>query len=185
MTSDHSNTNQQFLVEDYNLNIQDDPNNEVHNLSNPCYYSLEQLEDYVNTDPPNNFSLMHVNIRSLYKNVDQLKSCLSQLNKNISVIGLSETWLKDTSCKNYLDIPGFNLETNKRNERVGGGVALYIVSNLCYTHRPDLKSNYKSLESIFVEIIPSGKQKNIIVGVIYKPPNVNLNDFAVSFRTIM
>ena len=40
-----------------------------------------------------NFSIMHLNARSLLKDLDQLNLMLGSLKKSFSVIGISETWL--------------------------------------------------------------------------------------------
>ena len=51
-----------------------------------------------------NFNLLNVNIRSLSKNFDSLKACIKKTNKEFSVIGISETHLKDKP-NDYLNIP--------------------------------------------------------------------------------
>ena len=43
--------------------------------------------------------------------------------------------------------------------------------------RPDLCfENKKCAESLFVEVIRP-KEKNIVLGVVYRPPKINLRDF--------
>ena len=46
-----------------------------------------------------NFSIIHLNDRSLLKNLDQLNSMLRSLKKPFSVIGISETWLTDCTAE--------------------------------------------------------------------------------------
>ena len=62
-------------------------------------------------------------------------------------------------------------------EANAGGTLIYIRNHLSYKTRNDLKI-YKSfeLESTFVEIC-NPKKTNIIVGCIYKHPNMNINEF--------
>ena len=59
---------------------------------------------------------------------------------------------------------------------MGGGVALYISSDLHYKVRLDLLHSSDSFESIFIEV-ENHNNKNIIVGVIYRPPSASFNDF--------
>ena len=42
-----------------------------------------------------NLNLLNVNIRSLSKNFDRLKECMKCLNREFSIIGISESHLKD------------------------------------------------------------------------------------------
>ena len=60
-----------------------------------------------------NFNLLNVNIRSLSKNFDSLKACIKETNKEFSVIGISETHLKDKPYDN-LNIPGCSIEYANR-----------------------------------------------------------------------
>ena len=121
------------------------------------------------------FSLLHLNIRSLQRNVDRLTDLLANLDLQFSVIGISETWLSESS--HSVDIDGFNFIQKNRPNRPGGGVGLYISSDLKFKFRADLSfDDIDVAESLFIEIVrPLGK--NIVVGVIYRPPNQNVNEF--------
>ena len=121
---------------------------------------------------------MHLNIRSLPKHFDDLISLLHSLNHNFSVIGLSETWLRSNSCMNQFNLSGYILLSQNRVDKIGGGVALYISSDIHYIPRPDLDRIGKGcFESMFVEIISPNHTKNIFVGVLYKAPAVNFENF--------
>ena len=62
-------------------------------------------------------------------------------------------------------------------ESTAGGTLLYMASNLSYKPRPDLNV-YKAnqLESTFVDII-NPKKSNIVIGCLYKHPNMDVLDF--------
>ena len=62
-----------------------------------------------------------------------------------------------------------------------GWTLTYIDQNVKYKIREDLKL-YKSeeIESIFLEIIKNN-QKNVIVGCIYKHPDVAIQEFTNDF----
>ena len=165
------------------MNIEDDgidANTPFYLSSNSQYYSTEQFPKPVNN---NLISLLHVNIRSLPKNVDQLEVFLQSINQQFSVIALSETWLK-TVPHSYYSLPGYELIVNNRTgNKAGGGVALYVSRDLDVIPREDLNLSDDSLESLFIEItVP--KSKNIIAGVMYKAPSVVHSEFLTSFQMV-
>ena len=66
----------------------------------------------------------------------------------------------------------------------GGGVGLYLTKQLRFKTRADLNLNNETAESLFIEIVnPRGK--NIIVGVIYRPPNMDVNLFIHNFDELL
>ena len=117
-----------------------------------------------------NVYMLNANIRSLYSK--------SESDMNFNIIGLVETWLKDRPHE-YFEIDGYSLElTNRQNKRGGGGVCLYVDENINYKARNDLNEikHPEYTESLFIEIEQS-KSKNIIVGVIYRPPDQDIKEF--------
>ena len=114
----------------------------------------------------NNFSLLHINSRSINKNVDSVEICLSSLNRfSFSVIGISETWLKSNS-PDIFNIPNYHMIHVDRKKGRGGGVAMYINFNLKYKIRKDIYID--GIENLFIEIY-NKSGKNIIVGTLYRP----------------
>ena len=109
------------------------------------------------------------------------------LNHNFSVIGLCETWLNVKSQINSLNIPGYTLLTGNRDDRVGGGFALYISNNLQYISRPDLNDTGDNpFECFFVvEFITPHNKKNIITGVVYKAPDADFNIFITCSKNLL
>ena len=85
-----------------------DPDINFNAVETPCDYFIEnqfnemlRRENYSDAD----FSFLHLNIRSLPHNLVKLTDYLSCLNIKFSVIGISETWLNDSS--HSVDISGF------------------------------------------------------------------------------
>ena len=75
-------------------------------------------------------------MRSLSRNYANLTSFLARVDTKFSVIGITETWLQNDghSCS----IEGYNFVHNHRQHRTGGGVGIYLDSNLQYKSRNDL-----------------------------------------------
>ena len=84
-------------------------------------------------------------------------------------------------------IDGYNAVNNFRINRCGGCVSVLIRDDIEYFERPDLNMLTANAETVFVEIDKSnvGKSSNIIVGVIYRPPDTNINVFTELLETIM
>ena len=73
---------------------------------------------------------------------------------------------------------------NNRSKKSGGGVALYLSNCFEFTVLYELNFMNEFIESLFVEIsIP--QSKNIIVGIIYRPPNSNSNDVLSCLTTLL
>ena len=127
------------------------------------------------TTVSDSFSLLHLNIPSLQCNANKLTDLLSNVNLKFSLVGISETWLNDSSSS--VDINGYSFLHKSRENRSGGGVGLYVSSNSNFKFRCDLDFSLpKVAESLCIEIVkPQGK--NIVTGVIYRPPNQNVDEF--------
>ena len=75
-----------------------------------------------------NFFLCHLNIRSIRKKLGSLEFTLENLQHELSLIGITETWLKDDDCDLFA-IQGYNAVEKHIQNRSGGGVALFIKDN--------------------------------------------------------
>ena len=64
------------------------------NNSNSEYLTCSQLRAKSNRRMREPFTFFHTNIRSINKNHDELFLLLRELNIDIQIIGLTETWLK-------------------------------------------------------------------------------------------
>ena len=49
-------------------------------------------------------SLLHLNIRSLYRNLDSLITLLKNVELRFSFIGITETWLRDSSLHTDISV---------------------------------------------------------------------------------
>ena len=96
-----------------------------------------------------NFSIFHLNIRSVISHFRELLGYLDTLDITFKVIGLSETAINETSIR--YDIPRYNCEIDFRSARNGGGVSLYILDTLQYKLRNDLQLGGE-VNSVFIEI---------------------------------
>lgn len=110
-------------------------------------------------------TILHVNIRSLPKNFDNLQVLVEKLKPQILL--LSETWL-DSSLSSSYKLTGYRLEISSQSETRGKGAAVYIVDCLPYSRRNDLESSISAFQSVFIEI---KGLKSIILGSFYRSPS--------------
>ena len=108
----------------------------------------------------------------MIKHYDEL--LLYMQNKLFDIITLNETRLDSSVLNGEIEIPGYDIVRRDRN-RSGGGVAMYIRSNIPYTIRKDLFPD--NLELICVEI-KKFKSKSQLITTWYRPPNSSVELFS-------
>ena len=119
-----------------------------------------------------------MNIRSLPRHLHEFEAYLHCLAFDCTVIALSETWFTDSTAEIY-GLTGYHHDIQYRKDRKGGGVSLLIKENIEYVTRNDLAEFNSHIESLFIEL-PACQfdlNKCIIVGVIYRPPDTDVNVF--------
>ena len=150
----------------------------TNNMSNMTHYYNDQSfrNKYGNN---RNLSMLHINIRSIPDHFLELTTLLNNLDIELKIIAISETWIKPFHI-NY-NIPNYNMEQEFRPNKRGGGVCLYLHNTVQYRLRNDLKiGNYpESINSIFIEIDKSstGTKHNLLISCVYRPPWVKLDQF--------
>ena len=155
------------------------------NTSEKSLYLPEEFNNHVDhlslNESTNIFSCIHMNCRSIGKNIDSVTSLLSALNIQFSAIGVSETWLRpgDSMC----NIDSYDFIGNGRERRRGGGVGIFIRKDLDFIHRSELDINTEFIESLFVEIKSS--HKNTIFSAIYRPPGCSVQYFLESLNQVL
>ena len=120
------------------------------------------------------------------KNLKSISALLSESEINFNLIAITETKLQvigpsDIIPENddnlsVLQIPGFNFQHTPTILSFGGA-GLYISQKIDFKRRHDFEFKIDSCETCFVELISQERQKNIIVGVIYRHPHNNFGDF--------
>lgn len=151
-----------------------DDNNIVGNYTESKYFSVKQTGLCFKIPDHKGFSILHSNIRSLSKNLTLLNDLLLSLAEIPSIIAISETKLNESSQAN-IDIPGY-VFLGSNSKTAAGGVGFYIAKSIDFTRRPDLEMSPEGIESCWIEITRE-KQKNIIIGCVYRYPSNNREHF--------
>ena len=97
---------------------------------------------------------MHLNIRSIPKNIDKLSNYLTLLELQFSIIALSETWLHNETSE-IDELPEYRSIHLTRPSRKG--VSMYIHRSYDYVERPDINIDTEHRECLFVEVSLSSR----------------------------
>ena len=108
-----------------------------------------------------------VNARSLRNKFTDLET--HAFVDDYDIIGITESWL-DTKQRDFLaeySLPGYTIFSSERNGRMGGGVLLYIKTNLNPVLTP--KPLIDNIDAIYVQL-RNESQQTMTLGLIYRPP---------------
>ncbi len=108
--------------------------------------------------------VMHININGLREKRDILLTEAQEYD----IVAVTETKLDSDVDPSKITMPGFHDPVRKdRTEDGGGGIVVYLKTDLIGTRRSDLECD--DLESIWLDI-RAGNNK-FTLGTIYRPPN--------------
>lgn len=98
-----------------------------------------------------------------------------------NIIAILETNLSDNNPLN-VSIPGYSfLGVNSKTS--AGGVGLYVSENINFKRRNDLDLHLlEGLENCWIEI-ERVKQKNVVIGCIYRHPSQNRECFHLAMKS--
>ena len=149
-----------------------DPDLNYFNVGNQCnFYSSDSFND-IDFDI-NSFNIVHLNVRSCNKNLDELMLNLKNFNMHFSIVVLTETWLN--SLSDWIDLPGFNAFHSIREGRPGGGVTIMVRSYLSVECVPAFTLVSDCHESICIDVTVGGRAITILG--TYCPPGASLEIF--------
>ncbi|KAJ8680484.1 hypothetical protein QAD02_016271 [Eretmocerus hayati] len=120
--------------------------------------------------------ILHVNIRSLRKNVDNLQMLLAQLQRKPILLVCTEIWTADDTLLH--EIPGYNLYINNSKLNKADGVAVYVMENVNHS------ISYEHLEyTCVIDVdIELGKNKELQVSALYRSHDFPKNIFVESLK---
>ena len=115
-----------------------------------------------------------MNITSLPNHIDELRVLLAD--KPIDVLSINETRLDDLVADCDVYISGYEIVRRDRsiNRRFGGGVCLYIRTNINYSLHSNLSID--QLENLSVEICKPNS-KPFLISTWHRPPNSTVEIF--------
>ena len=143
---------------------------------------LYHAKKYRNTNP-RNCIIGHLNINSIRNKFDAVECILSE--GLADIFAISETKLDDSFPLSQFSVTDFSIHRKDRN-RHGGGIMLYVRSNIPHRRRIDLEPEpikCCGTEMMIIETRLYKTEKWFIV-VLYKPPKVNDKIFELLFSDL-
>ena len=109
--------NSQNILSDENNDPDINFFNQKSEAVNLSYYNVDKFNSSSQNLLKNSFSVLHINIRIMNKNVEKVREYLSHVKGNFSIIGLPGTWCSDDKAdKNSLwQLPNYTAIHQIRN----------------------------------------------------------------------
>ena len=141
----------------------------------------------LNSSLPCNFNdsklfLLHLKLRSLRKNYDNLIEFLTNVPLRPHIISLTETKIKDKTLVNITILGYTYLHVNSVSN--AGGVGVYV-SDLLQFKKLSFEAFFSGSESIGINLTYPGTDINYVVGTVYRHPNSNAYDFMEFLNDIL
>ena len=138
----------------------------------------DQINDIATLGKEKGFKLIHVNVRSLTKKIDQVRLTVS--GSNLDVITMSETWLNASTGNRSVELDDYVMYRQDRDYKAvgkkgGGGLLTYIRSKFATDceHLPDISTSSQHIEAQW-SAIHHTHCRDTIIGNVYRPPTGKL-----------
>jgi len=122
-------------------------------------------------------SIVHINIRSLAKNLPLSEAFICQLNHSPDIIAISETTLRSTTPANFgynVNIYGYNF-VHANTETNAGGFGFYIKEGVDFNILPNFGIYSSDCENLWIEVKLHNTE--CAIGVVYRHPAPNHKEF--------
>ena len=152
-----------------------------------CHYvHLDNVYICSDFNNKNNFNVIHLIVHSIRAKHLQLIEILNNLTSkdvNVHALLLCETFINQLNI-NESDISGYDKYVNFRQNKGGGGVVVYVNTDLQHILKQHLTINYNDIfESCFVKLKINNTP--IIVGEIYHAPYSNKQILLHEYNNIL
>lgn len=138
--------------------------------------STDYIDLLLNDEMTTGLKVIHINIRSYFKNIDNLLIILQDLTTKYDIIALSETWLDGN--KQIYDIDGYDYYVTTDNWNRNDGVLVYVRSDIPALSRQITLGEARALELTFTT---DNRQYNILT--TYRSPSMNFHSFAAALQS--
>ena len=143
-------------------------------------YNIEQAK--LELTP--NFSIFFNNIDGNLSNFDALSVELKKYKSKLAVIALCETNINENH-KDLYQLEGYESQyQNKISGKLkGSGLGFYISKEFIFEELPQFCSTTVHMEALFIKI--ANTKEEIIVGVVYRPPNGSHRQFLYEVEKVL
>lgn len=172
-----------YKISDYEKNIDPDKNLYGHIETKCDYYVTEKVGSTFNSQ--SGLSVIHFNCRSLIGCFDNLKLFLSNIGISVDIIAISESWLQADDNLSALKLENYNMVSQPRSNKKGGGVVIYYKS--CYKVKLNTKLTgciVDLCEFIGIDIVLDNRVSASVLSV-YRTPSSNLPLFTEHLSSLL
>lgn len=120
------------------------------------------------------FYTAHVNICSIMAHLTEFFDIVRR--ESFHVVGITETWLRPGIESDILQIDGYKFVRRDRFCRRGGGLGVYVKSNLKF----DIIKTSDEIEQLWIKLFLD--DFTVAFGIVYKPPEQSYVDFFSKFE---
>ena len=124
------------------------------------------IETRIDHEKPG-IKIAHINVNSLRNKIDQVRFLTCR--QSIDIMCITETRLDDKITNYDICIDGFQLIRKDRIGRVGGGVCIYVKTEISYIVRTDITTT-PLIACAWIELTGL-HNTNTLVCCIYRPPD--------------
>lgn len=126
-------------------------------------------------------NFLYANVRSLATpgRIDELRCVIESFDTKISVVILTETWIKDDLVAARLDLPNYSHYSNYRTHSRGGGVSIYVHNDLKHEFVVELYQDGNHFLWIHLDRL------SLEIGAVYKPPTSNTAEFLENYENLL
>ena len=160
-----------------------DPNvnffNSIPNEQTKCF-SVDNITSEMNSSEKEALSILHLNLRSLNKNFENLKTFFAELRLGFQIICLTSLNPCVLMIPKTKKLMGYQVTLvcikSRIMDKVDGGeereckICVFLNDSLIFKLRPDLSRNNEEMEAFSLEFIDK-KSKNILTSVQYRHPS--------------
>ena len=164
---------EELSIEAASLETCDHPlgNNFMSDGKNNSYLAVEKFflvkKDFKQAD----LMFLHLNVRSLRKNIDKLEELLVLMQITTDIIAISETKLNKRSNLAPIQLPGYNFSHTDSLTRAGG-VGICVNLKIRYSVKAELMTGSIDCEDIWVEVqtstFRSKRNTSCYIAAIYR-----------------
>ena len=139
---------------------------------------MATIESFGKLQEAKGFKLLHLNVRSIVKKMDQIRVCLQDA--SIDIFSVSETWLRPHLGTKLVELQGFKtfrLDRGSHSKKKRGGGLLTYVNTKHAVNCESLGEMDRSNGDIEAQwvLIRRPHCKNIVSCNVYRPPSGNLD----------
>ena len=137
------------------------------------YFNIESINKMLFYKNKDDLFIIHLNIRSLQKNVETLNNYFSQLDKQPDIIVLSETKLDEGRVFANIKLDGykFNYVNGLTN---AGGVGLYVKERIKFSANKCVQCDLSFVETLWINV--TFNDSSAVVGTVYRHPRSGPRD---------